>query len=160
MHPALTLGFQLYFRCPQLYFTLLSLVHICRLKSHMPGFMEHTWNYDCPKAFYLSFLAFTSRRPALSHLAALMAPDLSQGSRHCFTALLRLHLHHSPSLHYLAQLYSSEVPSLCLYQFPALHLQTLLYLTRPCFRALPLTGLISGFWTFQAAIWLSLSYPG
>ena len=44
--------------------------------------MEHTWNCDGPKAFYLSFLALTSCRPALSHLAALMAPDLSQGSRH------------------------------------------------------------------------------
>ena len=44
--------------------------------------MELTWNYNCPKAFYLSFLAFTSRRPALSHLAALMEPELSQGSRH------------------------------------------------------------------------------
>ena len=53
-----------------------------RLNSHVPGFMEHTWNCDGPKAFHLSFLAFSSRRPALSHLAALMAPDLSQGSRH------------------------------------------------------------------------------
>ena len=154
-HPALTSGFRLYFRCSQLYFTFPSLVHKLRLNSHVPGFMEHTWNCDGPKAFYLSFLTLTSRRPAVSHLAAVMALTFPtvRVTLQRFTAQLGLHLH-SLSLHYLAQLY------LGLYQFPALHMQTWLYLTWPCFRDLPLTGLNSGFRTFRPEIWLSLSHPG